>query len=92
MSACGAATAAFRSFKPNARWYAEYRLANNGTPHPAEHEVIRERPHAWWQSFLAAERPERSVILAERAFGRGRAGEVQVRGGGPGVSLGTEEA
>ena len=41
---------------------------------------------------LAAEQAERAAILAERAFGRGRAGDGQVLGGGPGVSLGTEEA
>jgi hypothetical protein len=61
--------------------------ASNPTP---AREVIRERLDAWWPSFLAAEQAARAVILAEQAFGRGRADEGQVLGGGPDERMGTE--
>jgi hypothetical protein len=46
----------FRTFKPNTRFYAEYRLASGGKPHPAEHFTITERLDRWWADLSDEER------------------------------------
>ena len=55
----------FRNFKRNPRFYAEFRLQTNGSPHPAEHFIITERLDKWWQRVMQAGEDVLSVLLAE---------------------------